>query len=295
MPASTRPVDADPSGAPIDGVPRPFGQQGTAALSRSSWSASWALSAWGVASPALVHTTLPPADAAHQTTVDGVLRLALHDLRNSLSAIQLGLELLGRREGLPPPSQQPPSAVLAHMDNAAQRAQASVVELEDLTRLAAGRRLAVSPAHFSLHTVVRDTLDACRLIVPGVVVEHDRLGDGDCRGDPARMAQFLGLALEELCTAATPARVIVISEVAGDRFRMAVHAEGAVGAAPAADDPAAAPARAQARRRVLLQAIAQAHGGDVGFEGGYASGGRSVEGNFSRLADPSSPPEQGLP
>ncbi|MGJ7543862.1 histidine kinase dimerization/phospho-acceptor domain-containing protein [Variovorax sp. LT1R16] len=224
-----------------------------------------------------------------------MLSLALHDLRNSLSAIQLGLELLGRRDGASQQQQQqPPSAVLAHMDNAAQRAQALVVELDDLTRLAAGRTLPVSPVRCALHTIVRDALDACRFIVPGVAVEHDRLGDGDCMGDPARMAQFLNLALEELCSAAAPVRVIVISEVAGDRFRMAVHAEGAADAAPAADEPKAAPARAQARRRVLLQAIAQAHGGHVGFEGGYASGVRSIEGSFSRLADPHPTSEQDI-
>lgn len=217
-----------------------------------------------------------------------MLSLALHDLRNSLSAIQLGLELLGRRDSTSPQQQQqqPASAVLAHMDSAAQRAQALTLELEDLTRLAAGRTLPVSPVRCALHTIVRDGLDACRLIVPGVAVEHDRLGDGDCMGDPARMAQFLNLALEELCAAATPAWVIVVSEVAGDRFRIAVHAEGAAGAAPAAGDSEAAPARAQARRRVLLQAIAQAHGGTVDFEGGCASGVRSIEGSFSRLADP---------
>ena len=213
---------------------------------------------------------------------DWLLTLAVHDLRNALSALQLGVELLSRRESTAHP---PSAAVLAHMDSAAQRAQACTVEVEDIHRLATGRRVAVTSAHFSLHAVVRDALDACRRIVPGVVVEHDRLGDGDCVGDAGRMAQFLALALEDLCVEAPPARVIVISEVAGDRFRIALH----VGSTPDVAWPTQAPtqraARAHARRCVLLRAIAQAHGGDVRLHSPLAHG-RSIDASFSSLAAP---------
>lgn len=53
---------------------------------------------------------------------DWLLTLAVHDLRNALSALQLGVELLSRREGTAHP---PSAAVLAHMDSAAQRARSS--------------------------------------------------------------------------------------------------------------------------------------------------------------------------
>jgi light-regulated signal transduction histidine kinase (bacteriophytochrome) len=209
--------------------------------------------------------------------------VAVHELRNSLSAIQLGVELLSRRDNA---AHHPAfSAVLAHMDSAAQRAQASTVELEDLYRVSAGQPIVVSPVPLFLHAVVRDALDASRLIVPGVVVEHDRLGAGDCVGDPARMAQFLALALEDLCAVSTPALVIVISEVAGERFRIAVHVDGVRGAAPASQEPVTRLAQSQARRRVMLQAIAQAHGGHVRFDGAHAQG-SLIDGTFSSLVGP---------
>lgn len=293
MPASTRPADADLSPAPTGPA--------TVDATRTIWrgptspalaaAASWALSNWGVGSNAVAHP-LPSASGAEAgtaLTVDGMLGLAMHDLRNSLSALQLGVELLSRRESA---AEQAVSAVLTHMDNAGQRAQASAMELEDVYRLAAGRKVAVSPVHFTLHAVVRETLDACRLIVPGVAVEHDRLGEGDCVGDPARMAQFLALALEDLCLPGPPALIIVVSEVAGERFRIAVHADNARGAMPA--DPAAAPGPVQARRRVLLRAIAQAHGGEVRFEQVHAQG-RSIDGSFSSPAAASDTSAQGLP
>lgn len=274
MPVSTRPAAADLSPAP--------GLRGPASPALAA-AASWALSHWGVGSHAPARPPAAGVEASTAPTVDGMLGLAMHDLRNALSAIQLGVELLSRRESA---AEQPVSAVLTHMDNAAQRAQASAMELEDVYRLAAGRTVAVSPAHFALHTVVRETLDACRLIVPGVAVEHDRLGEGDCVGDPARMAQFLALALEDLCVAGPPALIIVVSEVAGERFRIAVHANGAHEAVPTPP--------AQARRRVLLHAIAQAHGGAVRFEQAHARD-RSIDGSFSSRAAASDPPAQGLP
>lgn len=280
MPVATHPAEADPPSPPagpgLDGAGSP------------SAAASWALSAWDVAAPAPAGAALPSSRGV-EPGIEGMLRSVLHDLRNALSALQLGVELLGRRDDALPPAS---SAVLTHMGSAAQRAQALTVELDDLAYLAAGRGLPVSALPFPLHTVVRDALDASRFIAPGVAVEHDRLGEGDCVGDPARVAQFLHLALEEFCAMGAPARVIVVSEVAGERFRLAVHAEGVPGTAPGADDPAAAPARARARRRVLLQAVARAHGGAVGFDLGYAPGVRSIEGSFSRLAGPSLSPQQ---
>lgn len=277
MPASTRPADADPLPAP--GGAAPVAAVRTARCGPSFPSACWALSAWGAALPAATRPLSPSAGGNAECAIDDMLGLTLHDLRNSLSALHLGVELLGRREDA---SQQPVSAVLAHMDSAAQRAQASTIELEDLYRLAAGRPLAISPTRFSLHALVRDALDACTLIVPGMAVEHDRLGEGDCVGDPVRMAQFLALALEALCAAGPPALLIVISEVAGDRYRIALHAETAHQTA-AAHAPASPPARVQARRRALLQAIAQAHGGRLRAEDGPARG-RSIEADFSRPA-----------
>ena len=186
----------------------------------------------------------------------------VHDLRNSLSAIRIGVELLHRADGAGP---SPPTAVLPHIDSAALRAHALSDELADACRLASGRDLLLHPRRFGLHALVRQAIDECPGGSVAGVVEHDRLGEGDCMADPARIAQFVALAMEEIATGAPSALVIVISEVAGERFRIAVHGDGTHRAAvPPASPHVARRAQDEARRRALmLQAIAQSHGGRV--------------------------------
>ena len=146
---------------------------------------------------------------------------AVHDLRNSLSAIRIGVELMNRTDGTVP---SPSAAVLAHIDSAAQRAHALSDELADACRLASGLDLVLHPRRFGLHAAVRQALDA----LPGsaAAIEHDRLGEGDCTADPSRIARFIALAIDEITASAPSALVIVISEVANDRFRIAVHGDG---------------------------------------------------------------------
>ena len=91
-------------------------------------------------------------------------------------------------------------------------------------------------------------------------------------GDPTRVAQFLALALEDLCAAAT-ALVIVISEVAGDRFRISVHVEGVRSVPSTVQELAMPMAQFLDRFRVLLQAIARAHGGKAQFDRMHSQGG----------------------
>ena len=250
-------------------------------------SVGWALSNWSAAAHALQprpDLSPPPLAPAHDC--ERLINAAVHDMRNSLSAIRLGVELLARRG-----DRQQPDAVLEHVDHAANRAIERSEDLADLCRLAAGKNLHIATKPFSLHAAIRQAIDA---LAPAAslassttrtVFEHDRLGDGDCCGDAARIAQFLTLAFEELASSGLPARVIVVSEAAGDRFRIAV-CEGAAPLERQGDDrPDASLART--RRRVLLHGIASAHQGRVEFDG--ACGGRlSIEGSFRSV--PVEPP-----
>lgn len=206
---------------------------------------------------------------------------AVHDLRNSLSAIRIGVELMHRSEAGGASTTGP---VLAHIDSAAQRAHALSDELTDACRLASGRPLVLHPQRFGLHAIVQQALDALPREAQGSAIEHDRLGDGECAGDPLRIAQFVGLAFAEIRADAPSAFVIVITEVAAERFRIVVHADGKRAARPPAAPPhAAQQAQAESRRRTLLmQAIADAHGGcaHVRSEGGT---GRTVDATFSSI------------
>ncbi len=197
---------------------------------------------------------------------------ALHDLRNSLSAIRLGVELIGRRAHA-----HELDGVLGHVDNAALRAHAHSEALADVCRLAAGQEIATARGCFSLHAVVRQTLDEVTPPLALCVFEHDRFGEGDCIGDAARIAQFLTLAVEELAVAAPSASVIVISEVVGECFRVAVLGDQARTAPAPADAPNGA--SAAALRRVRMRGIATAHRGHVAFD--FEQAGRvAIEGRF---------------
>jgi len=225
----------------------------------------------------------PPPDARLLAGDAGwLVDRAVHELRNSLSAIRIGVELMNRSDDGCASTCAP---VLAHIDNAAQRANALSDELTDACRLASGRPLLLHPQRFGLHATVQQALDALLREMPGPAIEHDRLGDGECAGDPLRIAQFVGLAFAEIRADAPSALVIVISEVAADRFRIAMHADGAPATRPGvAQQHAARQAQAESRRRtLLLQAIAHAHGGcaHVRSEGGT---GRTVDASFSSIA-----------
>lgn len=206
---------------------------------------------------------------------------AVHDLRNSLSAIRIGVELIHRADGT---VASPSAAVLAHIDSAALRAHALSDELADACRLASGRNLLLHTRRFGLHTLVRQAIDEWPGHTAATPIEHDRLGEGDCTADPARIAQFIALAMEEIAASAPSALVIVISEVSGERFRIAVHGDGAHRAtALPANLHVARQVQDEARRRgLMLQAIAQAHGGRVQIR---SDGGtdRTVDASFASL------------
>lgn len=210
-----------------------------------------------------------------------LLDRAVHDLRNSLSAIRIGVELMHRAEGSGP---SPSAAVLAHIDSAALRAHAISHELADACRLASGQDLLLHSRRFGLHALVRQAIDEWPGHTAATPIEHDRLGEGECNADPARIAQFVALAMEEIAASAPSALVIVISEVSGERFRIAVHGDGARRAtAMPASLPMARQAQDEARRRALmLQAIAQAHGGrmQIRSDGGTD---RTVDASFASL------------
>jgi signal transduction histidine kinase len=206
---------------------------------------------------------------------------SMHDLRNSLSAIRIGVELMHRADGTGP---SPSAAVLAHIDSASQRAHALSAELADACRLASGHGLLLHPRRIGLHTAVRQALDALPDNAAASAIEHDRLGEGDCTADPARMAQFIALAIDEISASAPSALVIVISEVAGEHFRIAVHGDGARRALlPPASPHVARQAQDEARRRaLLLQAVAQAHGGRVQIRNDGGTD-RTVDASFASL------------
>lgn len=223
---------------------------------------AWAQGSWTV------------APRAAEPSADHLADAAMHGVRNSLSAILLGTELLARRE--PVAGSADMSGVLEHIAHAAARAHEQAEELADLGRLAAGRPICVAMRALSLHSTVAQVLSDVLSDAHAGAIEHDRLGQGDCHGDATRIAQFVRFALEEVGAMQTGAlHRLVVSEVSGPRFRIAVH-----GTAPASGAASVACRLASASRRARMRGIAHVHRGSVTFGPALAGTVATIEGCF---------------
>lgn len=147
-----------------------------------------------------------------------MIGIVSHDLRNPLSAIRLGTELLACA---PLPEQD--QRTLQRIGRAATRATRLVADLLDLTRVRAGKGISINRAPLRLHEVVAEALDELRLAHPGVVIEHLREGEGECLGDAGRIAQLLGNLVSNAIAYGAPTAPISVATRAGDRSVLSVH------------------------------------------------------------------------
>jgi sigma-B regulation protein RsbU (phosphoserine phosphatase) len=145
-----------------------------------------------------------------------------HDLRNPLSAILMGVQLLARTES------ERSARVLGHVRNSAERAQRLIEELLDFTQARVGSGLSVNLQPIDLHQVVEHTLDEIALAFPGREISHVKHGEAQCTGDADRLAQLVGNLASNAATygsAGTP--IVVRSGIDDGVASVEVHNEGA--------------------------------------------------------------------
>ncbi|RYZ36996.1 MAG: PAS domain S-box protein [Myxococcaceae bacterium] len=153
-----------------------------------------------------------------------LIGIVSHDLRNPLSAIQLGVSAMARREDLDERSRKS----VTRIQNAAERATRMVKDLLDFTqaRLGGGIRIERRPA--DLHELTRGVVDEVEAAHPHRELRVYRSGDGRGRWDPDRLSQVVqNLVTNALkySPEATPVRVETRAE--GDRVVLSVHNQGA--------------------------------------------------------------------
>lgn len=159
---------------------------------------------------------------AHALTAQHLCTLLGHDLRNPLAAIDLATHLIAR--GPLEPSQ---ASALAHIVSATNRAQELIAELIDCIDSTRGRGLSVHKQPVVLHSLVADALAASSQAASAHALEHDRIGEGACVADPARLVQLIEHLVGNAMAHGAPARpVIVASIIESDCFRIVVHNEG---------------------------------------------------------------------
>ncbi|HLL11302.1 MAG TPA: PAS domain-containing sensor histidine kinase [Rubrivivax sp.] len=191
-----------------------------------------------------------------------------HDLRNPLSAIQLGARVVAHGELATHQKQ-----ALARINNANKRAQRLIADLLDFTVARVGRGVSITLESISLHQLVSEALDELRPTFAGRILQHRQVGAGPCRGDADRLAQILGNLVANATTyGAFDSPVLVTTRIEAETFALDVHNQGnpiATEVLPTLFEPmtrgvgATNSGRSVGLGLFIVREIARAHGGDV--------------------------------
>jgi sigma-B regulation protein RsbU (phosphoserine phosphatase) len=147
-----------------------------------------------------------------------------HDLRNPLTAIKMGMQMLDN----PTLSPERRKRVTEHMDGSVDRAHRLVEDLLDFTQAKIGSGLTVTLALVDAHNVVETAVQELRLAFSGRTIAHMKAGDGAWWADANRLAQMLGNLVGNAMTYGDAERpVTVTTRTAADHFSLEVHNWGA--------------------------------------------------------------------
>lgn len=190
-----------------------------------------------------------------------------HDLRNPLSAILMGIKLLGRFEN------ERGTRVLGHVRNSAERSQRLIEELLDFTQARVGSGLAVTLQPVDLHEVTSRAVEELRLAFPDQDIPHHATGPGECTADADRLAQLIVNLVSNAATyGQVGAPITVASEVAGGTATLTVHNEGSPIAPETLKNlfepmvrgvPGSSQVRSVGLGLFIVREIARAHGGTM--------------------------------
>lgn len=145
-----------------------------------------------------------------------------HDLRNPLSAILMGVQLLARVE------KERRTRVLGHVRDSAERAQRLIEELLDFTQARIGKGLSVKLGEIDLHEVAAHAVDELGLAFPNRKIMHVVRGEGHCIADADRLAQLIGNLASNAATYGLPGTPIIVrTETDGASATLSIENQGA--------------------------------------------------------------------
>jgi phosphoserine phosphatase RsbU/P len=215
----------------------------------------------------LVETARLHADAKDRALfAEQMIGIVSHDLRNPMSSIQMGVQLLGESD--PAPNQQ---RILTRIQRSAERANRLIADLLDFTQARVGTGLAVSTEEIDLHALVAETLDELGAVYAGRTLTHHRVGAGMCQADANRLQQLIGNLVSNAMAYGNPEQAVTVtSTVEAESFAITVHNEGQPIPASAQaglfqpmtrGTSAASPGRSVGLGLFIVSEIAKAHGG----------------------------------
>jgi sigma-B regulation protein RsbU (phosphoserine phosphatase) len=153
-----------------------------------------------------------------------MIGIVSHDLRNPLSAILMGVRLLGRGD-LPASKQR----VLGHVASSAERARRLIEDLLDFTLARVGAGLTVVRKPTNIQELVATVVEELSLSFPERLITHDHSGPGKAEIDADRIAQILSNLVGNAMTYGAPqSPVTVRSKVSGSSLSISVHNLGPV-------------------------------------------------------------------
>jgi sigma-B regulation protein RsbU (phosphoserine phosphatase) len=145
-----------------------------------------------------------------------------HDLRNPLSAIQLGVKVLSLTQ---PTEQQ--QRTLDRITWSANRTVRLIADLLDFTQARLGSGLVAQRVLIDLHRVVVDAIDELSTVFPQREFEHVMIGTGEVQVDVDRLTQLIGNLAANAAVYGSPGTPIKVTSVIGEEsFAISVHNVG---------------------------------------------------------------------
>lgn len=132
-------------------------------------------------------TALQAETADRGRFAEQMLGIVSHDLRNPLTAIRMGAEMLALDE------QDPKRLRLAsRINESVDRALKLIADLLDFTLARTGQSLSIQRASLDLHRVVAEGIEELRLVYPRAQLLHSAVGTETVTADAERLLQVLG-------------------------------------------------------------------------------------------------------
>jgi PAS domain S-box-containing protein len=146
-----------------------------------------------------------------------------HDLRNPLTTVRMGVDMLLDRPNMPADAHDP----LVRIGHAAQRMQEMIDTILDFARARALGSIPISRVSIHLDELAQGVVDEARIAWPRRAIELEIHGDRHVIWDPARMAQVISNLLANALSygdANAPVRLSI--DGSADPVVIAVHNEG---------------------------------------------------------------------
>jgi PAS domain S-box-containing protein len=148
-----------------------------------------------------------------------LIGIVSHDLRSPLSAINVGISLLLRREDLEPRVR----SIISNIQNSADRANRMIHQLLDFTRARLGGGIPIECKQVRLSSFLREVVDEVALSSPHRQISVDVQADADVRWDPDRMAQVLTNLLRNALSYSPEDTAVTVTARAGAETAIKIH------------------------------------------------------------------------